>query len=205
MVGETISAAYPVGKLKFVIEQGFGGQLARPPVGIVPAGGNDFTDPKLASTLLNHIHLGLSYATLLQLGLHHLTAWTQDHQGPGNLIPDGRITVIGADAHVSGQYGHLFVGLAHTQAINAEPVGGAIEILNARGGPELIQGYLGPNSGGNGGLTTFGAQYDVSLSRALFGPGYLGESPDVLVSLFGGAAQGSGHDPGPQVHSVTQT
>jgi hypothetical protein len=204
MVGETITAAYPAGKVKFVLEQGFGGQLARPPVGIVPAGWNDFTDPNVASTLLNQFHLGLSYASLLQLGLHYITAWTQDDQGPSGIIPDGRITVVGADAHLSGAYGHLFVGVAHTQAINAEPVGGAIEILNARGGPELIQGYLGPNSGGNGGLTTFGAQYDVSVSKMIFGPVYTGESPDVLVSAFGVATQVSSHDPDRQFHNVTK-
>jgi hypothetical protein len=58
MVGETITAAYPAGRFRFVLEQGFGGQLARPPVGIVPAGWNDFVNPNVASTLLNQIHLG---------------------------------------------------------------------------------------------------------------------------------------------------
>lgn len=92
---------------------------------------------------------------------------------------------MGADAHLSGSFGHLFAGIAHTQALNALPVAGAIEILNARGGAELISEYLGPDSNGDGGLTTFGAQYDVSVSRLLFGERYTGESADVLVSLFG--------------------
>ncbi len=186
MVGETITAAYPAGPVKFVIEQGFGGQLASAPTGLVPAGWNGFANPNVGATLLNQIHLGLAYAKILQLGLHYMTAWSQDDQRPNGLIPDGRITTIGADAHISGQYGHLFLGIAHTQLINAGGVSGALEILNARGGgPDLIDGYLGPASNGNGGLTTFGLQYDVSLSRAVFGKVYTGESPDVLVSVFG--------------------
>jgi hypothetical protein len=196
MVGEQITAAYPAGKIRFVLEQGFGGQLASPPTGLVPAGWNGFVNPNLGATFVNHVHGGLAYGKLLQLGLHYLTAWSQDDQRPSGLIPDGRITVVGADAHLSGQYGHLFVGVAHTQLINAGAVAGAIEVLNARGGgPDLIAEYLGPNSNGNGGLTTYGVQYDVSMSRALFGAAYTGESPDVLVSLFGVATSVSSADP----------
>jgi hypothetical protein len=124
-----------------------------------------------------------------------LTAWTQDDQRPAGLVPDGRITVVGADGHLSGQFGHLFVGVAHTQAINATTVAGAIEVLNAQGGSDLVSEYLGPNSNGNGGLTTFGAQYDLSVSRLLFGPLYTGQSPDVLVSLFGIGTAVSSTDP----------
>jgi hypothetical protein len=72
---------------------------------------------------------------------------------------------------------------------------GAIEVLNAQGGQDLINEYLGPNSNGNGGLTTFGAQYDVSVSRLLFGQVYTGQSPDVLVSLFGIGTRVSSVDP----------
>jgi hypothetical protein len=63
-------------------------------------------------------------------------------------------------------------------------VSGAIEILNARGGPELVENYLGSSSGGNGSLSTFGMQYDLSVARLVFGDLYQGLSPDVLVSLF---------------------
>ncbi len=196
MVGETITAAYPTGKTTFVIEQGFGGQLARPPAGLVPAGWNGFANANVGATFVSHLHAGFDYAKFIQVGLHYLTAWTQDDQVPSGLIPDGRITVVGADEHVSGRFGHLYAGVAHTQLINAGTVGGAIEVLNARGGgPDLISEYLGPNSNGNGGLTTFGVQYDLSLSRALFGSVYTGESPDVLISLFGVGTAVSSVDP----------
>ena len=196
MVGEMLTAAYPAGKVRFVLEQGFGGQLASPPVGLVPAGWNGFVNPNVGATFVNHVHGGLAYGKAFQLGLHYLTAWSQDDQRPNGLIPDGRITVVGADAHLSGQFGHLFLGVAHTQLINAGTVSGALEVLNAKGGgPDLIEGYLGPNSNGNGALTTFGLQYDVSLSRLLFGLQYTGESPDVLISVFGIGTAVSSSDP----------
>jgi hypothetical protein len=59
-------------------------------------------------------------------------------------------------------------------------------VLNARGGPELIEEYLGPDSnGGNGSVTTIGLQYDLSVSRAIYGDLFFGQSPDILLSLFG--------------------
>src|SRR5438094_432626 len=83
---------------------------------------------------------GLAYAGMLRLGLHYLTAWTQDDLTANGLIPDGRITVLGADLSLNAlRAGHLYIGAARTQATNAGSVSGAIEILNARGGPELIE------------------------------------------------------------------
>jgi hypothetical protein len=185
-IGETITTGYKLGDFFLVLEQGLGGQLGRPPAGMVQAGWNDFADANVGATFVNHAHLGVAYRGLARLGLHYLTAWTQDDQVNGGLIPNGRITVLGADLQLSaGRAGHLYLGAAHTQATNASAVSGAIEILNARGGPELIEHYLGPNSNGNGSLSTFGAQYDLSVSRLVFGDLYAGMSPDVLVSLFG--------------------
>jgi len=60
----------------------------------------------------------------------------------------------------ANQFGALVLRRRHTKTTNAGVVGGVIEILNARDGQGLVNEYLGPNSGGNGGLTTFGAQYD---------------------------------------------
>ena len=102
------------------------------------------------------------------------------------IIPDGRINVYGADARLTADRGgHLYFGAARTQLINAETVSGILEVLNARGGPELTREYLGPNSQGDGALTTFGAQYDLSVSRAVYGDRFSGVTPDVLISLFG--------------------
>jgi hypothetical protein len=187
-VGEQITGAYKVGELLFLVDQGLGGQLGRPPAGLVPAGWNDFADPNVGATFVNQVHLGVAYRPLVRFGVHYLTAWTQDDLTPGGNIPDGRITVLGADAHLTGgRAGHLYVGVAKTWATNAQSVSGAIEILNARGGPELRDHYLGadPQGNVNGSLTTFGGQYDLSLARLVFGQIYTGVSPDILVSLFG--------------------
>ncbi|HJX63590.1 MAG TPA: hypothetical protein VJ860_06520 [Polyangia bacterium] len=184
-IGETITTGYKLGEFFLVLEQGLGGQLGRPPVGLIPQGWNDFSDADVGATFVGHLHLGLAYGGLGHLGLHYLAAWTQDDQVKGGNVPNGQITVLGADAQVTaGRYGHLYLGVAHTKAKDAATISGAIEILNARGGPELIAQYLGPNSNGNGSLTTFGAQYDLSVSRLVFDKLYTGMSPDVLVSLF---------------------
>jgi hypothetical protein len=195
-IGETIITGYKFGEFFLVLEEGVGGQLARPPVGLVPAGWNDFADANVGATLVGHAHLGLSYAGVGRIGLHYLGAWTKDDQVPGGQIPNGRIQVMGADLNVTaGRFGHLYFGFARTQARNAGSVSGAIEILNARGGPELIAQYLGNNSNGNGSLTTFGFQYDLSVSKLVFGPTYRGMSPDLLVSLFGVGTKVGSDDP----------
>ena len=120
-IGEEITAAYKVGDLLLLIDQGLGGQLGRPPVGFTPAGWNDFADPNVGATFVNQVHVGVAYRPLVRLGLHYLTAWTQDDLTPGGNIPDGRITVMGADAHVTGgRAGHLYLGrgqdLGHERA-----------------------------------------------------------------------------------------
>ena len=195
-IGENIITGIKLGDFFLVLEQGLGGQLGRPPVSLVSQGWNDWADANVGATFVNQVHLGVAYAELARLGLHYLTAWTQDDVLPGGQLPDGRITVLGADLHVTAKRaGHLYLGGAWTKATNAGTVSGAIEILNARGGPELIEQYLGSNSNGNGSLTTFGAQYDLSVARLVFGDLYTGVSPDVLVSLFGVMTHITSHDP----------
>lgn len=194
-VGETITAGFKSGNSSFIVEQGIGGQLGRAPAGFVGSGWNDFADPNTGASLVSHVHGGWGYGGLFQLGLHYITAWSQDDQSLDTTLPDGRITVVGADTHLTGQYGHLYLGVAHTQAVNSEVVSGIIEILNARGGGQITREYLGPNSNGDGALTTFGFQYDMSLSRFLYGEQYRGKNPDVLWSLFGIGTKIKSDDP----------
>lgn len=188
-IGEEILAAYNVGDLTLLVDQGLGGQLGRPPAGLVPAGWNDFADPNVGATFINQFHAGVAYKRAFRFGLHYVTAWTQDDLTPGGNVPDGRITVLGLDATANGgRAGHLYVGVQHTWATNAQSVSGAIQILNARGGAELRNNYLGsdPATGNvDGTLTIFGGQYDLSLARLVFDKLYTGVSPDVLLSLFG--------------------
>lgn len=185
-IGENIITGIKLGDFFLVLDQGLGGQLGRPPADIVPAGWNDFANGNVGATFVNQVHVGAAYRDVAKLGLHYLTAWTQDDVSLGGKMPNGRITVLGADLHLTAKRaGHLYLGAVRTQATNAGYVSGAIEIMNARGGPELIEQYLGPASNGNGSLSTLGAQYDLSVARLVFGDLYTGMSPDVLISLFG--------------------
>jgi hypothetical protein len=195
-VGETITAGFELGDSTLVLEQGIGGQLGRVPSGSTPSGWNGFADPDTGSSYVAHLHGGLNLSRRLQLGLHYLTAWSQDDQVLAGTLSDGRITVLGAEARLTaGRFGHLYVGGAHTTAADAGIVSGIIEILNARGGPGLINEYLGKGSNGNGSLKTVGAQYDLSLSRLLFPEDYRGEHADLLMSLFGIGTEVSSDDP----------
>ncbi|MGA7741892.1 MAG: hypothetical protein WBV96_25950 [Polyangia bacterium] len=195
-IGENITTGYKLGDFFLVLEQGLGGQLGRPPVGLVPAAWNDFVDANVGATFVNQAHLGIDYRRFARLGFHYLMAWTQDDQVKGGQVPNGRITVLGGDLSLTaGRFGHLYLGTVYTKATNAATVSGAIEILNARGGPELMAQYLGPNSNGYGSLTTFGAQYDLSISRLVFDKLYTGMSPDVLISLFTIGTSVSSQDP----------
>lgn len=197
-IGEQVTAAYKVGEVLLLVDQGLGGQLGRPPWGLAPAGWNDFADPNVGATFVNQLHLGAAYHSVVRLGLHYVTAWTQDDLVPGGTVPDGRITVMGADVNVNaGRGGHLYAGVAHTWATNAQSVSSAVEILGALGGPGLRDNYLGHDGLGNvnGGITVFGGQYDLSLARLVFDKLYTGVSPDILVSLFGVGAYTTSVDP----------
>lgn len=195
-VGETVTAGFDLGDSTLVVEQGIGGQLSRMPSGMTSAGWNDFGDSTAGSSFVSHLHAGLDVSKLVQFGLHYATAWSQDDQNLEGATADGRITVIGAEGRLTaGRYGHFYVGGAHTMTTNAQYVSGIIEVLNARGGGDLVSEYLGPDSDGDGSLTTFGAQYDMSLSRMVFGEQYRGQNPDLLLSLFGIATSVASDDP----------
>ncbi len=196
LIGEQIAIAKPFDGWTLVVEQGLGGQLGRPPQGLVPAGWNDFADPNVGASFVHHLHAGAVFSDLVHVGLHHFRAWSQDDSVNEGTIPDGSIEVFGADARFTlDRAGHLYLGVANTELINAESVSGVIEVLNARGGPELTREYLGPKSEGDGSLTTLGVQYDLSVARAIFGELYTGASPDILVSLFGVMTKVASDDP----------
>jgi hypothetical protein len=184
-VGLSARSGMRVGSSAFVVEGGWGGQVARPPRGMLADGWNDFSDQNVGASWVSQLHAGFVQSDFVHLGVHYATAWSQDDQMVNGLIPDGRITVIGGDLRLTaGRFGHLYGGVAQTIATNSSSVSGVIEVLNARGGPELVAEYLGPNSQGDGSLTTFGGQYDLSVSRAVYDKQFEGKSPDLLLSGF---------------------
>jgi hypothetical protein len=186
-VGETARLRYPIGKkLTFIAEHGVMGQLDKAPLGVEPAGWNSFADPNVATSFANHAHLGLALADRGRLGLHYVAAFARDDRTSPS-TRDGSITVLGADiAAQLAPAGRLYLAAAHTSANDARSVSGVVRVLNTFGGPGLMQEYLGPNSNGNGSLTTIGAQYDLSIGELVRSPQpYSGYAPDVIVSGFG--------------------
>jgi hypothetical protein len=186
-VGETLRINVPLpNDMVFLAEHGVMGQFDRVPLGVEPAGWNDFADPNVGSSFAHHAHLGLALPHHAQAGLHYIDAFTRDDRtAPGEA--DGSIVVFGADGSIQmPPFGRLYAAWGRTNADHARSVSGVIRVLNGFGGPGLMKNFLGPNSGGTGHLSTFGGQYDVSIGEIVRnGQQYSGYGPDVFVSLFG--------------------
>jgi hypothetical protein len=186
-VGETARLRYPISeKLMFLAEHGVMGQLDKAPLGVEPAGWNDFADPNVGTTFAHHAHLGLNLADTGRLGLHYVGAFARDDRTSPS-TRDGSITVLGADASAQfAPFGRLFLGVGHTSADDARSVSPVVRVLNTSGGLGLMEEYLGPASNGNGSLLTLATQYDVSIGEIVRSPDpYSGYAPDVFVTLFG--------------------
>src|SRR5258708_38904861 len=121
------------------------------------------------------------------VGLHYMTAWTEDDRASQSVQPDGSVRVLAADLRLSlGALGHLYLVADHTKADHARSVGSILQVMNTRGGYGLMQNYFGPNSGGTGSLLTFAAQYDLSVGRLVRYPNaFQGDAPHIVVGLFG--------------------
>jgi hypothetical protein len=171
-LGESITGQYHTGDLTFKLEHGFGAHLEMLPPGIPVSGsqqsltyynsGAQNNYPPGASpgfTLVNHVHAGVQYKTLIDFNVHYMTAWTQDDREEGTLgsspqggmsntidssgAPDGSITVFGAEARISPpSLGDLYVAYSHIDAKNVTAVGPGIEVIHSSGG--------GGHNGANG-------------------------------------------------------
>ena len=185
--GLTGTGTLKLGNLSLMMEAGFQGQFNKAPVGVEPAGWNGFADPDVGSSYAGHGHIGLNFNGKAELGGHIIGAFTKDDRASNQDIPEGHITVGGADLRLTlGRFGHLYGGYAFTDAETARSVSSVIRILNAPGGPGLMDQYFGPNSEGTGQLHTAGFQYDLSLGNLLRYPNYFeGDGPDLLISAFG--------------------
>jgi hypothetical protein len=194
--GEHIAATFALGDWALVVEQGLQGQTNKVGVGVTPDGFNGFADQGVGSSFVTHLHGGVGYKGLALLGAHFLTAWSQDERATGPTQPDGRINILAGDLRLTlGRFGHLYAALALTDLKDARTVGRIVEILNAPGGPGVMEQYLGDPSGGNGTLTTIGGQYDLSIGRMLSYPVPFTPGPDLLVSLFGVRTAVASDDP----------
>ena len=175
------------GGLGLAFEAGMMGQLNKSPVGMEPAGWNDFADANVGTSYAAHGHVSLGYEGKAQLGFHSIYAFVQDDRATGPAGKDGNIGVTGGDLRLTvGRFGHLYAGVGHTRAHRSRSVSGVIRVLNAPGGPGLMTEYFGPQSGGTGKLTVGGIQYDFSLGNALRYPRkFDADGPDLIMSVFG--------------------
>jgi hypothetical protein len=186
-MGVTGTGLFDIGDFELVGEAGIQGQLTKTPVGLEPAGWNGFADPNVGTSFAPHVHGAVGYRDTAQAGLHYIYAFSQDDRATPIDQPDGDIAVAAADLRLTlKRLGHLYAGYAHTDANLARSVSGVLRVLNAAGGPGLMEEYFGPNSGGSGELDTVGAQYDLSLGNLLRYPQpFIGNGPDLVLSLFG--------------------
>jgi len=196
-VGENIIAKFGFGNAVLQLEQGIQGQLDKFPNDTLPAGWNNFGDPNAGTGFVNHLHAGFGYLSTAAIGLHYMSAWTQDDRASQSIQPDGKLNILGADLRLTtGNIGHLYVGAARTKLDNARSIGRIAEVLNTGSGKGLMDNYLGPNSGGTGALTTLGLQYDLSLVSVMRYPAiYAGDSPDLVLSVFGMQTHVTSNDP----------
>jgi hypothetical protein len=171
-MGEALAGQYQTGDFTLKLEHGVGAHLEMVPAGIPLSGSqqslvyynsaamNNY--PPGASpgyTLLHHMHAGASYKNTVDVNVHYMTAWSQDDREEGTLgsspmggktssidsssQPDGSLTVLGAEARLSGgSLGDFYVAYSHIDAKNITTVGPAIEVLHSSGG--------GGHNGANG-------------------------------------------------------
>ena len=186
-VGENIIAKFGFGNAVLELEQGIQGQLDKFPTDTLPAGWNNFGDPNAGTGFVQHLHAGFGYLSTAAVGLHYLSAWTQDDRASQSIQPDGRLGILAADLRLTtGNIGHFYFAAAHTKLDHARSIGRIAEVLNTGSVKGLMDNYLGPNSGGTGSLMTFGAQYDLSVASVMRYPAiFAGDSPDFVLSVFG--------------------
>ncbi len=194
-IGEAVNAGFSFGDFSLLLAQEIQGQADKPWNGITPDYSNDFADSRTGAGWVFGEHVGIGYGGMGVLGLHYLSAFTQDDRASQNDQPDGRVTILGADLGLTlSRFGHFYFGAVHHGADYARSLGRIIEVLNVDSGVGLMDQYFGPKSAATGSLFTLGAQYDLSISRLLYGPYFVGEGPDIVVSLFGMQTHVSSHD-----------
>lgn len=195
--GENIVAQLGLSpKFTLMLEQGIVGTTNKAPNDLTPDYWNDFADSNVGTTFVNHWHLGFNYDRFLTVGAHYINAFSQDDRAANPIAGDGAVNALAGDVRLTmGRFGHLYLAFSRAEAINARVVGGAFEVLNSKGGPSLIDNYLGDQSGGDGVLNVLGAQYNLSVGRLVSYPvPFYGDGPDIVVSLFGMGVQVASDD-----------
>jgi hypothetical protein len=157
------------------------------------------------STFVHHAHLGALWKGTLLLGLHFIDTFANDNERAGSYVmqPYGgtailarhegvrpNITVWGGDAKLlGGVLGDGYLGYAHLEAVDAESLADAIEVLHSYGGWQLHDNFFGvPGAVEHvtGKIDSVEFQHVFSLGQAFRYPeAFWGNGPDLIVSLFG--------------------
>jgi hypothetical protein len=199
-VGQKIALRARFGDFVLLAEEGLVGQSNKAGTTVTPDIWNDFANPSEGSSFVAHGHVGGSAIhNMVNLGLHYLHAWSQDDRAnngistttPTGMVisgqPDARLDIVAGDLRLNlNRFGHFYGAASYVKAKDVTTLSRIIQVLNTRGGPGLIQNYLGPNSNGNGNLTIIGGQYDLSIGKLVSYPiPFSGDGPDLFVSVFG--------------------
>jgi hypothetical protein len=205
--GETLTFEYDVGDVTISAEEGFGGKLE--PIPFYPTTGptsNKAWDPypgpsAQESTFVAHGHLGASYKKMLLVGAHYIYTFARDNERAGSYIgmpyagrqPDAakpKIAIMGLEAKLlGGVLGDGYIGYSHLDAVNADYLADAIEVLHSFGGWQLHDNYFGVP----GAVERTTGKIDTVLFQHVFSFGQLfrypqafwGDGPDLIASIFG--------------------
>ena len=140
---------------------------------------------KQGTTLVHHVHLGLTFREKATLTGHYMTTWTDDAQAAGE--KDGRITVYGLDLKwLSGIYGDGYVGYAHVDSHEIMRLAQGLEFLHSYSGWSMRDNFFRGSNTGNGKIDSILFQYTYSLATLLRHPEpFWGQGPDLALGLYG--------------------
>jgi hypothetical protein len=144
------------------------------------------------SSYVNHAHVGLILDNQWTFRLH----WASDHGTDerkylntflGTPPQDGRFDAYLGEVHWQGiPWGQFGVSGGVYDFEHAASVGDGIwwGVDFTQGAKDMINKFLGPQSGGNGKVAVIGGEYDFSLSSLLWYPrSFTGQAPDLRVAI----------------------
>jgi hypothetical protein len=168
-------------------------------------GAPPFYGAKTAIDLLAYANVKVTYAKMLDVGLHINTSWTTDPNLATQSTPDPKsfaavqaahLSVAGAEANLRLPYvGHLWISPSFISVRNGWALNNAgTEVMHSLSGAGVATNYLAwhnqtDNSTGSGSMINFGFLYENTLS-GIQGKAP-GNVPELTLSIFGLLADAS--------------
>jgi hypothetical protein len=221
-MGEALAAELDLGDFTLKAEHGFGAHLEMVSVGTPPTGSPlaqahpiSGESPLLGAspgyTLLNHVHLGVTWKQAVQVNVHYLLAWSEDDRVQATLAnpsgPTGSIGTYGVEARaLGGGLGEIYAAYSHICATNATLVGPAYEVVHSSGGGGhngangIYENFFNASGNGDGDVDNLQVGYTVSIGELLRTLNVLRalarHRQDVTLAVFGLYSAVSNTDPG---------